>query len=343
MKVDSTNFERVIESADRIAILGHVNPDGDSVGCTTALFHFLNHIGKHPTMMLPGSYPVNLRFLDNARDPGNRIIIDTDDHEKACDAIRNADAIICLDMRSLSRTGGLESEIEASGAVKVLIDHHLNPASEQFDFVYSMTEISSACELLFWILMNLSYISGKVKKLQMDVARSLYTGMMTDTNNFANSVFPSTFEMASLLIARGVDKDRLQSNVLSSFSYHRMKLMGHLLKDRMHLVKGTSAAYMILSEKDKMRYRYRQGDNEGFVNLPLQIRSVKLSALFTEDFTTGQIRVSLRSKGNVDVNAFAKEYFNGGGHKNAAGGRLSIPLEELPAYFESSLKKFFKA
>ncbi len=343
MKTETSYIEKVISSASEIAIVGHINPDGDSVGSVTALYHFLSAIGKNPVMILPNEYPVNLGFLDPTGPSGKRIVIDTQRHEEACLAIERAEAIICLDMRSLDRSGGVKDAVISSGVPKILIDHHLNPAREQFDHVYSTTEISSASELLFWIILNLPQIAGDVRRLPMKTAGSLYVGMMTDTNNFANSVYPSTFEMASMLVARGVDRDRLQSKVMNSFSYHRLKLMGHLLKDILKKVKGTGAAYMILTEKDKRRYRYRQGDSEGFVNLPLQIKSIRMSALFTEDSTNGYVRVSLRSKGNLDVNSFAKAYFNGGGHKNAAGGRLSVPIEEIPAYFEDALKKFFKA
>lgn len=343
MKIDTSYIEKVINSASDIALIGHINPDGDSIGSVTALYHFLSAIGKSPVMILPNEYPVNLGFLDPAGPSGKSIVIDTQRHEEACRAIERAEAIICLDMRSLDRSGGVKDAIISSRVPKILIDHHLNPAKEQFDKVYSTTDISSASELLFWIILNLPQIAGNIRKIPMKTARSLYVGMMTDTNNFANSVYPSTFEMASMLVARGVDRDSLQSKVMNSFSCHRLKLMGHLLKDVLKMVKGTGAAYMILTEKEKRRYRYRQGDSEGFVNLPLQIKSVRMSALFTEDSANGYVRVSLRSKGNLDVNSFAKAFFNGGGHKNAAGGRLTIPIEKVPAYFEDALKKFFRA
>ncbi len=343
MTIDTSYLEKIVASASKIAIIGHINPDGDSVGSVTALYHYLATTGKRPVMILPNEYPVHLAFLDPTGPSGKRILIDALQHEDACRAIQTADAIICLDMSSLNRTGELRETIISSRVPKILIDHHLSPAREQFDCVYSTTSISSASELLFWIILNLPQIAGDISRIPMKTADSIYVGMMTDTNNFSNSVFPSTFEMASSLIERGVNRDRLQSKVMSSFSFQRMKLMGLLLKDSMKIVKGTGAAYIILTEKNKRSYRYRQGDSEGFVNLPLKIKSVKISALFTEDSANGYVRVSLRSKGNIDVNSFARACFNGGGHKNAAGGRLEIPIEEVPTYFEEALKKFFKA
>ena len=343
MKIDTSYFEKVIAKSSGIAIIGHINPDGDSVGSVTALFHYLTFKGKNSVMILPNEYPVNLAFLDPRGPSGRRIMIDEEQHGEVCRAIQSADAIICLDMSSLNRAGGVKDAVVSSQAPKILIDHHLNPAVEQFDQVYSNTEISSASELLFWIIMNLPSTGGDVRKIPMKTARSIYVGMMTDTNNFSNSVYPSTFEMASGLIARGVDRDTLQTRVMGSFSFHRMKLMGHLLKDKLKIVNGTGAAYMVLTEKEKRSHRYRQGDSEGFVNLPLQIKSVKISALFTEDAENGYMRVSFRSKGTIDVNSFARAFFNGGGHRNAAGGRLSVPVEDVPAYFEDALKKFFKA
>ena len=163
---------------------------------------------------------------------------------------------------------------------------------------------------------------------------------MTDTNNFSNSVFPSTFEMASLMIAAGVDKTALQENVFSSNTVSRMRLQGHMLKDKMTLVPEMGAAYMILTQAEKDAYDYRDGDSEGFVNMPLTIKGVRISAMFTET-KKGHVRVSLRSRRDTDVNLFAREFFNGGGHKNAAGGRLYIPVDEVAAYFLKALHSHF--
>jgi phosphoesterase RecJ-like protein len=180
-------------------------------------------------------------------------------------------------------------------------------------------------------------VAGDPGRIPLPCAESLYVGMMTDTNNFSNSVFPGTFEMASKLIARGVDTDGLQDKVLNCYSESRTRLMGHMIQDKMVVLPQYGAAYMLLSNREKDLYDFKPGDSEGFVNLPLAIRDVQVSALFTENFDGRYIRVSLRSKSPVNVNSLAVRFFNGGGHRNASGGRLYMPLEEVPACFEKAL------
>ena len=202
---------------------------------------------------------------------------------------------------------------------------------------FSTIDVSSTCELLFWILLALPDVAGDPARIPLRCAESLYVGMMTDTNNFSNSVLPGTFEMAGLLMGVGVDKNGLQEKVLSCYSVSRTRLMGHMVKDKMKVLPKWNTAYMLLSNKEKDRYHFQTGDSEGFVNLPLAISSVQVSAFFTEDSEGRYLRVSLRSKGSINVNKFAVRFFNGGGHHNAAGGRLYMPLEEVPAYFEAAL------
>lgn len=333
MTLDTSEFENILSASSNVAVIGHFNPDGDSVGSVVGASHFLASRGLHPTIILPSSYPDSMEFLNPAEYP---IMVVEKNPDKAKAAVVAADLIICLDFSRLSRTEYLEETVRASKARKVLIDHHINPDRDSFDLVFSCMEVSSACELLFWVLMNLKDVAGDVNRLPLKCAEALYVGMMTDTNNFSNSVVPSTFEMAARLIARGVDKDDLQEKILHCYSISRIRLMGYLVKDKMRIV-GDCAAYMTLSNAEKEEYRFKQGDSEGFVNIPLSISSIRISALFTENYDGRYVRVSLRSKGAVDVNTFAKLYFNGGGHHNAAGGRLYMPIEEVPAYFEKSL------
>lgn len=340
MTVDTTSLEQVLESAHRIALIGHFNPDGDSVGSVVGAFHYLKNRGLEARMVLPSEFPKSFGFLNPSSD-NEKIIVCKDEQEKAFETIDSADTIICLDFNSFSRTEDLEEKLRKSTAVKVLIDHHLSPDTASFDTVISKTDISSACELLFWTLMSMPDIGGNVMNLSKACANALYTGMMTDTNNFSNSCYPSTFRMASELLARGVDKDSLQEKVLHCYTVPRTRLMGYLLKEKLIYFKDIHAACMTLSNKEKKKYRFRPGDSEGFVNQPLTVRSVRISALFTENFDGKYVRVSLRSKGSTDVNLLARKYFNGGGHKNAAGGRLYIPLDEVPAYFESTVTKMF--
>lgn len=339
MKVDTSLLEPILKDSHKVALIGHFNPDGDSVGSVVGMHHYLSHRGIDSVMVLPSEYPGSLEFLNPSKEE-EKIIVYKPDSIAAARAIASCDAIICLDFNSFSRTECLEPMIRKSKAAKVLIDHHLSPDTGSFDVAISKTDISSACELLFWTLMSLPDIDGNVKKLPMPCANALYVGMMTDTNNFSNSCFPSTFSMASLLLKRGVNKNKLQEKVLHCYTVPRTRLMGHLVKEKLIYFRSLHATCMTLSNKEKAAYRFKPGDSEGFVNLPLAVKSVRISGLFTENRDGKYVRVSLRSKGNTDVNMLARKYFNGGGHKNAAGGRLYIPLEEVPQYFENSVREY---
>ena len=335
--IDVSALKRIISAACKAVVVSHHSPDGDAVGSSVACGLYLAGLGVDVKLILPGAMPDNLTFV---APPEHPIIICEDSPESAYAAVREADTIFCLDFSGLSRTEQLEKPLRESKAVKVLIDHHASQETEPFDSVIADREVSSASELLYWILMKMPDVAGDPKHLPMRCREALFVGMMTDTNNFANSVFPSTFEMASALIAAGVDKTRLYQQIFNVFSEDRMRLMGYLLKEKMTLVPEYGAAYMVLSEAEKQAYHYRPGDSEGFVNLPLSIADVRISALFTET-PEGYIRVSLRSKIGTDVNTLARDFFNGGGHVNAAGGRLHIPVDTVAAYFLDSLRKHF--
>ena len=336
MTIDTSSLEALLTPARDIALVGHFNPDGDAVGSVTAAYHYLRSCGKHPHIILPSPYPESMSFLE-PEDPHDRMVICEREPEKARRLVREADLVICLDLNRLARTEFLEQDILETKAGKVLIDHHIPAELDRFDVALSTTEVSSTCELLYRILLRLPDIAGDPARIPLRCAESLYVGMMTDTNNFSNSVFPGTFEMAGQLIACGVDKVCLQEKVLYSYSEPRTRLMGHMIKDNMVIIHRHNAAYMLLSNREKESYQFQPGDSEGFVNLPMAIGSVQVSALFTENADGNYIRVSLRSKGNIDVNRFANRFFNGGGHRNAAGGRLYMPLEEVSAYFEKAL------
>lgn len=331
-----SRFENALSSSRKVAVLSHYSPDGDAVGSVIACCEYLESRGLEPFPILPSPIPLNLRFLTESRE----VAIYEENPGAAEDALASADMIICLDVSNLRRTEYMDGAAASSSAVKVLIDHHVRVEGDRFDIVFSTVSVSSACELLYDILMKMPGISGDASGLTPLCRDALYTGMMTDTNNFSNSVYPGTFTMGAELLRCGVHKDMLQEKVFKSFSAHRMRLMGHLLFNRMQIVEKYNAAYMILSQAEKDEYNFVTGDSEGFVNLPLSIADVRISALFTQT-TTGYIRVSLRSKIGTDVNVLANRWYNGGGHVNAAGGRLFIGLDEIGPYFVKSLEDYF--
>jgi phosphoesterase RecJ-like protein len=228
----------------------------------------------------------------------------------------------------------MQEALESSKATKILIDHHISPNEDFFDVIVSDTEVSSACELLYQILKG--FVSTDA--LPIECCNSLFSGLLTDTNNFNNSIYPQTLNMAAELLARGVDRNYIYQNIFCSYSRSRVELMGMVLNQRLKFIHNGEVAYMLLSMKDKVDYSFQKGDSEGFVNIPLCIGDVKISAIFTE--YEDQIRVSLRSKGDIDVNSFCRRYCNGGGHKNASGGKLLMPLECVGDYFERSINEF---
>lgn len=322
-------LREMLFNASNVLIVSHSNPDGDAVGSVCAMYGYLKNRGVKCSVALPDTYPDYLSFLD----PHREIYLYSEEPLVVENLFSAADLIIGLDFNQLSRVGGMAAVFERSTARKVLIDHHPNPNNESFNLVFSDTEVSSTSELLYWIL---NALEGGYSSLSGGTANALYTGMMTDTNNFANSVNSNTFTMASHLLSLGVDKEWLQHSVFGGFSEKRMRLMGHILLNKMVILEEFSAGYITLSLEEQREFEFSEGDSEGFVNLPLNIKGVNISALFTE--RPDQIRVSLRSVNNFSVNRLSQSCFNGGGHERAAGGKLFIPLSQVPEYFEKCIR-----
>ena len=329
------SFERLISEAERIAIVTHMKPDGDAMGSSLALYHFLRSIGKSPVIALNDSYPPYLGFIADKSKEGD-IFIYEDNPVGTETAITGSDLVICLDFNAFHRTDRLEKALTASPGHKILIDHHLNPSRELFDLSFSEIQVSSASELLYCILKETSTISGDAGRLGEDCREALMTGMTTDTNNFANSVFPSTLQMASALLAAGTDRDFILNRIYNQYGENRLRLLGHMMKDLLTITRD-GVAYIVLDRKTQEHYHINEGDTEGFVNMPLAVADVRMSILAKED--NGKVRMSVRSKRGTSANMCARRYFNGGGHENAAGGRLNIPedvkgIEEVGTFIE---------
>lgn len=298
-----------LDSCSKVAVVSHQRPDGDALGCIGAACHYLTDcLGKQAVALLSADIAPSLEFiLDGVARCADVSVLDT------------CDLIWVLDLNGLHRTGDFEQALRSSKTPKILVDHHLNPCTDEFDLVFSSVEVSSACELLFWILSELS--EGEVSKLPIAVLYPLMCGMTTDTNNFANSVWPSTLQMASQLLAAGVDRDSIILNLYNSCRENRVRAISWLLSQK--LVLDGAFAYIIISASDRARFDLQEGETEGLVNIPLSIADVQMSAVFTED--EGFFRVSVRSKKGTSANLFAREYFHGGGHEQAAGGRILMP------------------
>ena len=313
-------LDRLAGDSSCITITVHIHPDGDAIGSGTALMAYLSGCrGKDAVLVVPGAVPDSLAFITEGLRKGCVIEYDKDP-EGALDRIRRSDLLFCLDCSSYSRTTPeMEALLRGSEAPKVLIDHHLNPDTPTYSLVFSETETSSTCELLYKILKQMPDIDGRTERLPLEGRTALMAGMTTDTNNFANSVWPGTFEMASDLIASGVDRDAILCNLYNSYRENRLRLMAHLVGEKMK-VTPWGAAYMVLDRETQERFDFQEGESEGFVNIPLSIKEVKMSIFLTAE--KDRFRVSVRSKRGISANRFAMQYFNGGGHENAAGGKL---------------------
>ena len=335
MNIDKERVEELrnlLAEPRKIVIVGHTNPDGDAIGSSLALAEVLTAHGHDVTCALPNNYPYYLRWIPNSE----RIIIYRNDKEHRADkAIAEADVIICADMNSLTRADELGAMVATNTTAKrVLIDHHLFP-NDGFDIVFSYSEASSTAFLMYTILVALY---GE-EVINQTIATQLYVGIMTDTGNFAfSNLTPELFRAVAALSATGIDIPQIYNNIYNSFTEGRARLFGYTINRKMKTLLGGKVAYMSLTEEEMRRFWFQQGDNEGFVNYPLSIKKMKMSAMFTAQ--QGFIRVSLRSRGDVDVDTFARRYFNGGGHKNAAGGKSFVSMEETIAHYIDSVNKY---
>lgn len=331
-----------IRQAENIVIATHVHPDGDALGSSFALRHYLLSIGKEATVIIPDPMPESLEFMLESDDREHLAVTKTD-RERCSALVGDAELIFALDMNSFKRAEGLTDELYAATCPKILIDHHICPDSEAFDIVVSSEEVSSACEVLYNVLLSMPEINADAGALPEASARLLMTGMTTDTNNFGNSVYPSTLDMASGLLAAGVDREEIIDNLYKRYREERFRLMGYLLSEKM-VITSEGVAYMTLDKSEMERFDVREGDTEAFVNIPLGIDKVRMSIFVKEDI--GHMRVSVRSKRGTSANALAKTYFHGGGHLLAAGGRILIPEDiadaaQAGAYIEEVTEKFF--
>lgn len=339
MNISKENIEALrglIECEPRnVVVLSHTNPDGDALGSSLAWAEALRQRGHKVTCIVPNRFPYYLEWMSGLED---MVIFKCDQEQRAAAAVAEAELIFCLDFHSLHRLDAPLSELIASNttARRILIDHHLDPPQE-FDIMFSYPDASSTSYLVYKVIEAL-WGAQSVTAKQAEV---LYVGMMTDTGNFSFShLTPDLYMSLAVLCATGINIPQIYNNVYNSFTEGRARLFGYTINRKMKTLRKGTVAYMSLTEAEMRRFWFQQGDNEGFVNYPLTIKKMRMSAIFTEH--TDFIRVSLRSRGNVDVNLFANRYFNGGGHKNAAGGKSFVSMEETIAHYIRSVEEFAK-
>lgn len=322
-------IDKVLQKCNRFVLIGHESPDGDALGSTLGMAHFLRSCGKEEVrVMMPNAVPVNLRWL-----PGVESILVYDDEPEVCQQLLNeTDVILFLDMNTLRRTGGMKDCFSNLMAYTILIDHHENP--ETFtQLTISHPDMSSTSELVFRYICRV----GQLETMTLDSATCIYTGMMTDTGGFSyNSNSKDIYIIIHQLLQKGIDKDEIYRKVNYHFSLGRMRFIGYMLSRAMDVLPEYGTAITTISKRKLLSFQLEPGETEGFVNMPLSIKGVNLSILLREDKV---IRISFRSVGKIHVNEMAEE-LGGGGHKNAAGARFNGSMKEAVARIKEMLPRY---
>lgn len=314
----------------QIAIITHVNPDGDALGSSLGLLLLFHKLGHTCRVITPNAYPAFLQWM-----PGSEhITVLEQSPETSVAWLKQADLIFAVDFNDLKRVKELNNVFFKSSAHKVLIDHHPGPDME-VHCTLSDTQASSSAELVYRFIQECCFFS----LIDRDIASCLFAGIMTDTGCFSyNSSHKSTWIFVAELLDFGIDKDRIYSLVYDNYSADRMRLLGFSLNEKMEIFPEYRTGIIWLSREDLERYHFTVGDSEGFVNYPLSIRGIRFAALFIQ--RDGHIRISFRSKGNFAVNEFSRKYFQGGGHVNASGGESYASMEETVKRFKALLPAY---
>jgi phosphoesterase RecJ-like protein len=330
--VQCEQLRQLIAEGEHIIVCCHQNPDGDAIGSSLAWAEYLRQQGKEPMIAVPDMFPDFLKWM-----PGTEKIVRYDKHTESVDAaFAQADLVFCLDFNRPERMEKMGEVMAASSAKKVMIDHHPDPT---IDTVLSIShpEMSSTSELLFRIIWQL----GGFEQMTRKTAVPIYCGMMTDTGGFTyNSNSPEIYFIISQLLTKNIDKDKIFRNVYNNYSEWRLRLIGYVLYQKLNVVPEKHVSYFCLTRRDLKRFHYLKGDAEGLVNMPLQIKGMKLSISLREDTERENlIWVSLRSVDDFSCTKVAETYFNGGGHLNASGGRLNCSMEEAEKIVQKAIRE----
>lgn len=323
-------IKRLLSDKRKIVIIPHKNPDGDAIGSSTALKYYLDNFNHNVDIISPNKFPEFLKWMDP-----NNIIKIFDEDEKYSQKIIDAELIFTLDFNNLVRISGMKEYVEKSNAKIIMIDHHEEP-SNYADFMYSEPKMSSTCEMIYHFIEKM----GDVDKIDKNISRSLYAGIMTDTGSFK---FPSTTELTHLVISNllktGISHSDIHNHIYDNNKFERVQLLSFALS-KIKIIKNLNTCYISLSQKELNKFNYEKGDTEGIVNYGLSIKNIKFAVIFMENSNDNVIRISLRSRGDFDVNQFSKNIFGGGGHKNAAGAISKKSLDNTINYFLDSLKNY---
>lgn len=315
-----SELKQLLNQKLRIVITSHSNPDGDAIGSSLAMYHYLTKLGNRVNMIVPNKFPDYYNWLPDSE----KIVIYEKQSKLSQQLLREADLIFCLDFNSISRLGALADIVINTSARRILIDHHIDPELEKFDYCYSTVETSSTGELIYEFISKI----GDEKLIDKSIAEAIYTGIVTDTGSFSfSNNRPETYIVTSKLLSLGVDAEKIHKLIYDTYSENRLRLLGYAISNRMIVWKELHTALIYLTKSDLKDYNFEVGDTEGLVNYPLAMEKINMSVLITEK--ENQLRLSFRSKGDFSVNKLAREHFKGGGHKNAAGGKTTETIDNL--------------
>lgn len=330
---DIKNIKELLATSEKIVIIPHKNPDGDAIGSTLALHHYLKKKGHQSTVITPNEYPLFLKWI-----PGEDAILKFSVDTSTCRTkINEADIIFTLDFNHFSRTGDLEPLLQKSNAAFVMIDHHQQPDTYA-KVTYSDTTMSSTCQMVYHFIEKLEDLD----LVNSDIATCLYVGIMTDTGSFRfRSTTSTTHNVIADLIDRGADNAEIHEKIYDTNTYSQLQLKGIALKN-LKVLPSYHTAYITLSQQELDDHNFKKGDTEGLVNIGLSLQGIKFAVIFIENKAEGIIKISLRSKGDFSVNNFSRNHFEGGGHHNAAGGKSELSLHQTVDKFISILPSYQK-
>lgn len=330
-KAEILELKELLSTPKTIVIVPHKNPDGDAMGSTLALYHYLKLYNHKATVVAPNDYPSFLKWL-----PSNDSVLIFENKQEESEALINqAELIFTLDFNAFHRTGDMAHALEQSKATKIMIDHHQQP-DDYAKYTYSDVTMSSTCEMVY----NFIEFLNDLDKIDPNIATCLYTGIMTDTGSFRfRSTTSRTHDVVSALIAKGAHNANIHNNVYDTNSYSRLQLLGRAMQN-LKVIPELRTAYITLSQAELDQFNFKKGDTEGFVNYGLSLKDIIFAAIFIENQHDGIIKISFRSKGSFSVNQFSRAHFNGGGHDNAAGGRSEESLDATVAKFISILPQY---
>lgn len=333
MLLENTDFHKISEllrNPLQILITTHTNPDGDAIGASLALGRYLLKKGHRVDVMIPDPSPGFLSWMPGSED----IAVYREEPARCRQLIREAAVIFSVDYNNFSRISDASAEVIASGATKVLIDHHLLPSND-YTFRISVPETSSTSELVF----DFIEASGDLPLLDLETATCIYAGIITDTGSFSYSCnYVRTYQITAELFRIGIDGEHIHRLVYDTYSESRLRLLGFCLSERLVVLPRYHTAFIYLSAEDLKRFNYQVGDTEGVVNYALSIADINMAALFME--RDDYVKASFRSKGNFSVEVIARNHFNGGGHANASGANCYEPLDQVVGRFREILPEY---